>query len=267
MGSHEAAKMIMSKVPWIGTNWKMNKRRAEARAFAAALAASPHSRSGDARLFIIPSFPYVADVAEILSGTRVMVGVQNMHWEEEGAWTGEISPLMVRDCGAHLAEIGHSERRMHFGETDETVALKVRAALKHGLVALVCIGDTRAQYEAGQTSEILARQTRMALDQVGREARDRIVLAYEPVWSIGERGIPADPDFADEQHERIKLVAEDATGASLPVLYGGSVNLQNCDAFASRPYIDGLFIGRSAWEAAGYLGIVESVLSTLRRTS
>ena len=145
------------KTPWIGTSWKMNKTRAEARAFAEALKASPFANTAKAQPFVIPPFPYIAEVAEILSGTQVKVGAQNMHWADQGAWTGEVSPLMVKDCGASIVELGHSERRTHFGETDETVATKVAAAVKHGLIALVCIGDTRSEYEAGATADVLAQ--------------------------------------------------------------------------------------------------------------
>jgi hypothetical protein len=153
------------KTPWIGTSWKMNKTRAEAQAFAAALKTSSF---GNVQPFVIPPFPYIAEVADILSGTQVKVGAQNMHWADQGAWTGEVSPLMVKDCGASIVELGHSERRTHFGETDETVAKKVAAAVRHGLTALVCIGDTRSEYEAGATADVLAKQTRFALRDVGR---------------------------------------------------------------------------------------------------
>ena len=186
-----------------------------------------------------------------------------MHWDDQGAWTGEVSPLMVKDCGAHLVELGHSERRTFFNETDETVARKVKAALKHGLIALVCIGDTREEYNAGATADVLARQTRLALRDVGKDAPGKVIIAYEPVWSIGEGGIPADPDFANEQHRRIKALTAEVAGAPLPVLYGGSVNLQNCVELAGKSDIDGLFIGRSAWNASGYIGIIEAVTRSL----
>jgi triosephosphate isomerase len=255
------------RTPWIGTSWKMNKLRSEAKAYAAALKESPHAQADHAQLFIIPPFPSIAEVADILAGTRVRVGAQNMHWEDQGAWTGEVSAPMVKDCGATLAEIGHSERRMHFGETDQAVGLKVRAALRHGLTPLVCIGDTRSEYEAGRTAEVLERQTRLALEHASRSDAGRIVLAYEPVWSIGEGGTPADPEFASEQQGRVKAITRDVLGVDLPVLYGGSVNPDNCVALASRPHIDGLFIGRSAWDVAGYLGIVEKVVTALRRST
>jgi L-erythrulose 1-phosphate isomerase len=255
------------KIPWIGTSWKMNKLLAEAREFATVLKDSPVANSMSVRPFVIPPFPYIAELVDILAGTQVTIGAQNMHWEDKGAWTGEVSPLMVKDCGATLVELGHSERRTHFGETDETVALKVMAALKHGLLALVCIGDTRAECEAARTADVLERQVRIALGHVGKAARGEVIIAYEPVWSIGEGGIPADPDFANEQHKRIKTVTADAAGAELPVLYGGSVNLQNCCDLVSRSHVDGLFLGRSAWNAKGYIGIVEAVITSLNAST
>jgi triosephosphate isomerase len=253
----------MAKVPWIGTSWKMNKVRAEARAFASALKASPVANRSDVQPFVIPPFPYIADVATLLEGTRVRVGAQNMHWEDKGAWTGEVSPVMVKDCGATLVELGHSERRTHFGETDETVALKVRAALRHDLIALVCVGDTLEEYQKGRTAKVLDRQVRIALGHAGRPLVGRVVLAYEPVWSIGEGGVPADPEFANAQHEKLKSLTAEIAGSPLPVLYGGSVNPGNCRQLAAQPHIDGLFIGRSAWEAAGYIGIIEAVTAAL----
>jgi len=249
------------KTPWIGTSWKMNKTRAEARDFALALAGSPVARTEKAQLFVIPPFTAIADVAHILSPTRVRVGAQNMHWADAGAWTGEISPAMIRDVGARIVEIGHSERRAHFGESDETVALKTAAALAHDLIALVCVGDTRREYEAGETSAVLARQVRAALSRIDPGRARQAVIAYEPVWSIGEGGIPADPDFANRQHEIIKNETLRAAAEPLDVIYGGSVNPGNCVALASREHIDGLFIGRSAWAAQGYIGIVESVVA------
>ena len=245
--------------PWIGTSWKMNKDRAEARAFAEVLAASEAAHGDAPQLFVIPPFTVVTEVAALLKGTRVKVGVQNIHWAEAGAWTGEISAGMAADAGATLAEIGHSERRTHFGETDETVALKVEAALRHGLAPLVCVGDTRDEFEAGRTAAALERQVRAAVSRVSPAEADRVVIAYEPVWSIGDGGTPAEPGFADAQHALIKQVLHEVLGREPRVLYGGSVNPGNCAGLAARPHIDGLFIGRSAWQADGYLGIVAQV--------
>jgi L-erythrulose 1-phosphate isomerase len=252
---------------WIGTSWKMNKVRAEARAFAEALVRSDLARSDAVQLFVIPPFTAVAEVAERLRGTRVRVGVQTMHWAEAGAWTGEISGAMAADCGASIAELGHSERRTHFGETDDTVALKTAAALRHGLTPLVCVGDTREEHAAGRTAEALERQVRAAVSRIDPADADRVVIAYEPVWSIGECGTPAEPAFADQQHARIKTILREATGRDVRVMYGGSVNPANCVALASQPHIDGLFIGRSAWEPDGYLGIVRSVLDNVTASS
>jgi triosephosphate isomerase len=251
------------KTPWIGTSWKMNKTRAQARDFARFLAGSPVAKMEMAKLFVIPPFTAIGDVAALLDATSVRVGAQNMHWAPAGAWTGEISAAMLLDVGASLVEIGHSERRAHFGETDETVALKTRAAIDNGLLALVCVGDTRMEYEAGRTSEVLARQVRFALSALSAVDRGKIVIAYEPVWSIGEGGVPADPDFADLQHRRIKDVSRELFPEPVDVVYGGSVNSDNCSALASRAHIDGLFIGRSAWDAQGYVGIIEKVVAAL----
>ena len=261
--SKPQGKQRMEKpVPWIGTSWKMNKVRAEARSFCSVLADSALSHSDKVQPFVIPPFPYIAEAASILASTNVIVGAQNMHWHERGAWTGEVSPLMLLDCGARLVEIGHSERRAHFGETDETVALKTAAAIRHGLIALVCVGDTLAEYQAGKTAEALERQTRMLLRDVGKDSAGRVMIAYEPVWSIGEGGTPASPEFAEFQHRRIKEVAGEAIGRAPLVLYGGSVNAVNCAALAAQENIDGLFIGRSAWDAKGFLGIIQSVLTS-----
>lgn len=239
----------------------MNKTRVEARQFCERLAASGLAVSDKVQLFIIPPFPYVAEAASLVSRTNVLTGAQNMHWEEEGAWTGEVSPVMLKDCGAQIVEIGHSERRTYFGETDETVALKTAAAIKYGLIPLVCIGDTRAEYDAGQTAQALERQTRALLRDVSNEDAHKVVIAYEPVWSIGEGGTPATPEFANEQHRRIKVLTRAITGQELRVLYGGSVNPGNCVALSREPHIDGLFIGRAAWDIEGYLGIAKSVLA------
>jgi L-erythrulose 1-phosphate isomerase len=258
---------VASRTCWIGTSWKMNKTLAEAQVFADTLAAFAPSIDDNIRAFVIPPFTAIRDVKRMLARTGVKVGAQNMHWEEQGAWTGEISAAMVKDCGASMVELGHSERRTFFNETDETVALKVKAAVKHGLLALVCIGDTKAEYDASRTAEVLERQTRASLSLVGKAAVGKVILAYEPVWSIGEGGVPADPGFANEQHTRIKAVTAAETGAALPVLYGGSVNQQNCCALARQPHIDGLFIGRAAWNAAGFIGIVEAVIANLGEPS
>jgi triosephosphate isomerase len=247
---------------WIGTSWKMNKTLAEARAFAEGLL----SVAIDPRIqpFIIPPFTAVREVKAMLSATRVKVGAQNMHWADEGAWTGEVSPLMLKDCGLDIVELGHSERREHFGETDETVGLKTEAAVRHGLIPLICIGETLAERQAGRAQEVLETQVRGALSKLTGAQKDaEILLAYEPVWAIGVNGIPATSDYADARQAEIIAVAQDVLGRKVPCLYGGSVNPQNCEELITCPHIDGLFIGRSAWNVAGYLDILAKCAAKL----
>ncbi|PRY85579.1 triose-phosphate isomerase [Donghicola tyrosinivorans] len=242
---------------WIGTSWKMNKTLAEAVDFAEALAAADGGRDDRIQRFVIPSFTNVRQVKEILKDTSVKVGAQNMHWADEGAWTGEVSPLMLKDCDLDIVELGHSERREHFGETDETVGLKTEAAVRHGLIPLICIGETLPEREAGRAAEVLEAQVRGALSKLSEDQKAApILLAYEPVWAIGVNGIPATSDYADSRQAEIIAVAQDVLGRKVPCLYGGSVNPENCEELISCPHIDGLFIGRSAWNVAGYLDIL-----------
>ncbi|MEI2299689.1 triose-phosphate isomerase [Ensifer sp. MJa1] len=245
---------------WVGTSWKMNKTLAEAMAFAEGLVAADAARDERIQRFVIPPFTAVREVKARLAGTSVKVGAQNMHWDDAGAWTGEVSPLMLSDCNLDVVELGHSERREHFGETDRTVGLKTAAAVRHGLVPLICIGETLAEREAGEADAVLKRQVEGALQLLEGEAKAAtILLAYEPVWAIGVNGIPATADYADERHKRIAEVAEAALGARVPVLYGGSVNPGNCEELIAQAHIDGLFIGRSAWDVTGYLDILQRV--------
>jgi triosephosphate isomerase len=247
---------------WVGTSWKMNKTLAEARAFAEGLLSGPV----DSRIqrFVIPPFTAIREVKSILAQTSVKVGAQNMHWADRGAWTGEISPSMLVDCAMDLVELGHSERREHFGETDDTVGLKVEAAVRHGLTPLICIGETLADRQAGRASDVLAAEVRGALSRLSPEQQGApVLLAYEPVWAIGEHGIPASPDYADARQAEIIEVAEGVLGRRIPCLYGGSVNPGNCAELAARPHIDGLFIGRSAWDVTGYLDILKRVGAVL----
>ncbi len=249
---------------WIGTSWKMNVPRSGASAYAETLARSVVVRAGVVQPFVIPPFTSVAEVAAALANTRVRVGVQNVHWADDGPWTGEISGSMASACGATLAEIGHSERRTSFGETDETVAHKVAAARRHGLTPLICVGDSASEYAAGETAEVIARQARASLSQVPPEAARDVLIAYEPVWSIGEGGVAADPAFIERQHAQLKVALRHATGCDVRVLYGGSVGYDNCLALTARPNVDGLFIGRAAWTIEGYLAILERVVASLR---
>jgi L-erythrulose 1-phosphate isomerase len=255
---------MSAPLAWIGTSWKMNKTLAEAKVFAEVLAKSDAARDERIQRFVIPPFTATRQVKEILASTSVKVGAQNMHWADQGAWTGEISPLMLKDCNLDLVELGHSERREHFGETDETVGLKVEAAVRHGLVPLICIGETLEDRESGRADEVLEREVKGALGRLSTEQRKAtILLAYEPVWAIGENGIPATAAYADARQREIIKVAQSVLGRRVPCLYGGSVNPGNCAGLIACPHIDGLFIGRSAWQPEGYLDILERCAKAL----
>ena len=242
---------------WIGTSWKMNKTLAEAHRFAAALAQADADRNPRIQRFVIPPFTAVREVKRALADTSVKVGAQNMHWADSGAWTGEISAPMLADCGLDMVELGHSERRAHFGETDQTVGLKTEAAVRHGMVPLICVGETLDEREAGRARSVLETQVRAALGGLSPAQRSApLLLAYEPVWAIGEGGIAATPDYADRRQAEIVAVARDVLGRRVACLYGGSVNADNCTRFMRRAHIDGLFVGRSAWDVEGYLDIL-----------
>lgn len=256
--------MTASPLAWIGTSWKMNKTLAEARSFAEGLRAADADRDPRIQRFVIPPFTAVREVKAMLAETSVKVGAQNMHWADAGAWTGEVSPVMLRDCALDIVELGHSERRANFGETDETVGLKTEAAVRHGLIPLICIGETLAEREAGQARTVLEAQVRGALGKLSGDQKDAtILLAYEPVWAIGVNGIPATADYADARQAEIIAVAEAVLGRRIPCLYGGSVNSENCQELIACTHIDGLFIGRAAWSVDGYLDILARCAETL----
>jgi L-erythrulose 1-phosphate isomerase len=249
---------------WIGTSWKMNKTLAQAESFARALSAADGLRDPRIQRFVIPPFTAIREVKQILADSSVKVGAQNMHWADQGAWTGEVSPVMLKDCRLDLVELGHSERREYFGETDETVGLKTEAAVRHGLIPLICIGETLAERETGRARDVLARQVRGALGKLDANQKNaQILLAYEPVWAIGENGIPATSDYADARQAEIIATAQEVLGRRVPCLYGGSVNPGNCQELITCPHIDGLFIGRSAWDVDGYLNILAKCAATL----
>lgn len=249
---------------WIGTSWKMNKTLAEAKTFATGLIESEAERDPRIQRFVIPPFTSVRNVKEMLGKTSVKVGAQNMHWADQGAWTGEISPAMLTDCNLDIVELGHSERREFFAETNDTVGLKTEAAVRHGLIPLICIGETLAEREAGQAEAVLRAEVEGALSKLTASQKSApILLAYEPVWAIGENGIPASAHYANEQHKFVIDIAHGILGQKIPCLYGGSVNPENCEELIQCSHIDGLFIGRSAWDVDGYLDILQRCSATL----
>ncbi|WCN08868.1 triose-phosphate isomerase [Marinomonas mediterranea] len=260
--------MTTTKQFWVGTSWKMNKTLAEAQAFATALKEADVQAESDIQRFVIPSFTCVREVKQILQDTSVKVGAQNMHWADQGAWTGEVSPVMLKDCKLDIVELGHSERREHFGETNETVGRKVEAAIRFGLVPLICIGETLADKESGKAARVLAEEVRGALQFLtDKQKFEPILFAYEPVWAIGENGVPASADYADARQAEILDVAHGVLGRKVPCLYGGSVNSQNCEELIACEHIDGLFIGRSAWNVEGYLDILSKCADVVRAHS
>lgn len=213
------------------------------------------------RLFIIPSFLSLPKVCQILSGTDIQVGAQNMHWESQGGFTGEVSPEMIKEIGVQIVEIGHADRRQYFGENDLTVNKKVLSALQHALTPLICIGEPEIEKAYGVEKEYVLRQVLIALKGVSRGDLSKVMLAYEPAWSIGESGIPAGPDYVETMHASIRKILAERYGGQqaekVPILYGGSVNRSNALAFLSRDNIDGLFIGRAAWEVSGFIEIIQ----------
>ncbi|MDO4343580.1 MAG: triose-phosphate isomerase [Eubacteriales bacterium] len=203
-------------------------------------------------LFIIPSYTSLDRASGITDQNQIMLGAQNMCWEEVGQFTGEISPLMLQELGIKIVELGHSERRHIFGETNEIIGQKVKAALEHGFIALLCIGETGKEKQCGISDEILRIQLKTGLSKVCEEELDKLWIAYEPVWAIGVNGLPASSDYAQEKHHVIKNILQELfgePGKAVPVLYGGSVNLENAGGLIQQPDIDGLFVGRSAWDA------------------
>jgi len=248
---------------YLGTNWKMYKTIRESVEFATVLKEASSTIPDRFTIFIIPSFLSLQKVCEILSDTRIKVGSQNMHWESRGPYTGEISPIMLKEIGIQIAEIGHSERRQYFGETDDAVNRKVLSCLKHGLTPLVCVGEPATEKSYGVEKQYVLRQVLIALKDVSPEDLSKIMLAYEPVWSIGESGVPAEPDYAESMHTWIRQSLIDrygeGKGQSVPILYGGSVNAKNAGSFLQRKNVDGLFIGRAAWEVQGFLAIIHDM--------
>jgi triosephosphate isomerase len=244
--------------PLIAGNWKMFKTVRESVAFVTALRA----RLADVRgvdLLVAPTFPALEPVARALDGSAIGVAAQNLHWEREGAFTGEVSAVMIREAGAAWVIIGHSERRTLFGETDATVNRKVRAALTATLTPIVCIGETLAEREAGETLSVLDRQIQRGLDGVTGAELGAMVLAYEPVWAIGT-GRTATPAQAQQAHAHIRArltqwFGSDAA-ARCRVLYGGSVKPDNIAALVANPDVDGALVGGASLNADDFTAIV-----------
>lgn len=244
----------------VAGNWKMNKGAAETRGLISALKPALAEISGLEKV-ICPPFTSLSTAAELLAGTDIFLGAQNMHWEEKGAFTGEISPEMIREFCTHVI-LGHSERRTYFGETDETVNRKYLAAQKFELIPIVCVGETLEQYEGDRTREVVMRQIRDGLKGVSAGFAPQMVIAYEPVWAIGTGKASTGEDANKVIREYIRpAVAElygQETAQAVRVLYGGSVTGANAAEFFSQPDIDGALVGGASLKVEDFSAITRA---------
>ena len=245
--------------PIIAGNWKMNKTPSEARELVSALI--PLVK--DAKCDVVVCTPAVdfAAVSEVIKGTNIKLGAENMHWKESGAYTGELSAAMLKESGVEYVILGHSERRQYFGETDFTVNRKVLAALEAGLHPIICVGETLEQRELGITMELIALQVKSALAGVPAEKLRKCVIAYEPVWAIGT-GKTATAEQAAEVCTFIRTTVRHLYGAriarSITIQYGGSMKPSNAAELLSQPDIDGGLIGGAALNAADFIAIINA---------
>jgi L-erythrulose 1-phosphate isomerase len=241
---------------YFGTNLKMYKNMADTAAYLQRLQELTRDIPRDEiELFVLPSYTSLNAGAACVDPQYITLGAQNMAWEEQGQFTGEVSPLMLQEMGIRLVMIGHSERRHVFGETDQKENLKVLAAVNHGFTALLCIGETLEEKSFGVSDEILRMQLKIGLFGLPAEKLAQLWVAYEPVWAIGVGGTPATADYAQARHQAIRTCLEEmygTAGRQIPLLYGGSVNPGNASEMIVLPSVDGLFTGRSAWQADGF---------------
>jgi triosephosphate isomerase (TIM) len=239
-------------------NWKLHKTVAESVELATAIknAVGPLR---DIEVAVAPVFTSLYPVAKRLEGSAVALAAQNCFWEDQGAWTGEVSAKLVKDVGCQYVIIGHSERRQHFGELDAATNLKVRAALRNGLDPILCVGETLAERDAGEAFHVVARQLEGGLAELTAKDCERLVVAYEPVWAIGT-GRTASPQQAQEIHEFIRGKLSEQFGElaqQLRILYGGSVKADNAALLMNQPDIDGALVGGASLKADDFLKIVK----------
>lgn len=243
----------------IAGNWKMNKTPAEAAALIEELI--PAVAGADCGIVICTPYVDLPLAVQKTSGSNIGVGAQNVHFEKSGAYTGEISADMLTELGVKYAVIGHSERRQYFGETDETVNLRTKAALAAGLTAIVCVGESLAQREQGVTEELVRLQTKIALLGVGAEDMKKVIVAYEPIWAIGT-GRTATAEQAEEVCKAIRTVLAELYGKAVAeattIQYGGSMNAANAAELLSKPNVDGGLIGGASLKPADFAAIVKA---------
>lgn len=250
----------MNRIPVVAGNWKMNKTVAEAGELVS-IVKGKLSEIPNVEKVLCPPYIAIPALSEMLQGSEIGLGAQNLYWEDKGAYTGEISPGMVKEFCKYVI-IGHSERRTFFGETDETVSRKVSVAIKVGLTPIVCVGETLEQYESGLTSEVVRRQIKVGLAQIEPASARRIIVAYEPVWAIGT-GKASSGENANQVHQHeIRPGLSDLfgweTAAAIRILYGGSVTAANASEFFAFPDIDGALVGGASLKPDEFVAITKS---------
>lgn len=251
---------------FFGTNTKMTKGLAETVRFVAELDnALKALDTNGATVFAIPSFVALSEARKALDGSRrLLLGAQNVCAWPHGAYTGETSIGQLCEVGVDIVEIGHSERRTLFGETNEACRYKAWLAAEAGKTALLCVGETESERAAGLASVVLAEQVSFALTGMAQEQWKHVWIAYEPVWAIGENGVPASAAYAQQMHATMRKTIADCIGEEaarkIPLLYGGSVNAENIEELIGQRDIDGVFVGRAAWEAKGFISLLEQAI-------
>lgn len=253
--------------PLVIANWKMNMTLSETEDFVRRFAQEDAGSSSGVEMVICAPFVVLSPLATLLQQSSLLLGAQNMHWEKEGAFTGEISPLMLREIGVRYVIAGHSERRVHFGETDVQVARKVAAAFAFGLTPILCVGENDGERRTGKTEEVLQRQLLAVVSALEQEEkRHKLIVAYEPVWAIGT-GTPAHAGDAAAAAALIRNLLHEKWGEraeDVRILYGGSVNPENITAFTGRPEIDGALVGNSSLKPGSYAAMVRAVAAERR---
>ena len=252
----------MARIKFVCGNWKMFKTAGEARDLVRALAPLVAEVAGKVQVAVAPPFTALAAVVEAARGTRIEVAAQNVHFEAQGAFTGEISAGMLADLGVKHCIVGHSERRQLFGETDEGIRKKAAALLQAGILPIVCVGETLLEREAGRTLEVVSRQVRAALQGLSPADVARLTVAYEPVWAIGT-GKTATTAQAQEVHAALRaLLRELAGGAAdqVRIQYGGSVKADNAAELMAQPDVDGALVGGASLKAPDFSQIVKGAL-------
>lgn len=245
------------RIPIIAGNWKMHKTAAEAVQFVESI--KEQVKGTDVEVVLCTPYTLLYPVKEAIQGTNIKLSAQNMHWEDQGAYTGEVSPLMLKELGVEYCVIGHSERRQYFNETDETVNKKVHAALKHNIKPIVCVGETLEQRESGQTNALVKNQVTKAFEGVPGERVSEIVIAYEPIWAIGT-GKTATAEQANEAIYNIREVIRELYGeeiyTEIRIQYGGSVKPSNIEEIMNQEDIDGALVGGASLQPEDYVALV-----------